>query len=162
LDETGSLPSQLYITIPVPNENDYQKICRPKQEGVWDRIQQTIAMVKDLKTRTCARITSVKGLNIRADLVESYVKFIQNMQPNFLDIKGFTLEGASLKIAERIGGKAENAEFVPDFNCLMEFATKLSQVGGFEIIETHEKSRDILLRVNWPKDKSIKLTPNQI
>lgn len=164
MNENGTLPTQLYITIPPPDLKNYRKICRPQENDTWEKLQKTISMIKDLKTRTCFRITSVRELNVRDELIEEYANYIEEAQPDFLDIKGFTLEGSSLSIGKRMGkgDNYDNSTFVPDFEYLMNFAKKLEIAGGFEIIETHEKSRDILLRVAWPKHRSIVIKPDQV
>jgi wyosine [tRNA(Phe)-imidazoG37] synthetase (radical SAM superfamily) len=95
-------------------------------------------------------------------MVSDYVDLIENAEPNFLDLKGFTLEGSSMNISKRLGTKEGGDNFFPDFEYLLNFAQKLENESSFKIIETHEKSRDILLRVAWPEDRSIKITTDQI
>ncbi|MCP4761102.1 MAG: radical SAM protein [archaeon] len=162
LNETGNLPSQLYITIPPPDMESYLKICRPRIKETREKIQKTLNMVKSLDTRTVLRITSVKHLNIKDEMIKGYIDLINEVQPNFLDIKGFTLEGASLNISERIGNSEPGSYYFPDFKYLLSFAQNLAEQGDFEIIEIHEKSRDILFRINWPEEKSIIITHDQI
>lgn len=162
LDENEELPTILYVTIPAPNEEAYKYICRPRIPGTWQKILKTLDMLKTLKTRTVIRITSVKNLNNNSDLVPEYVALINRAAPDFVDIKGFTLEGGSMNIAERLNSDTLSNEYVPSFSDLMKFADELGQNGGYKIIETHEKSRDILLRAEWPEGKSIKITPEQV
>jgi len=162
MDESGTLPTQLYVTIPAPNEQTYKKVCRPKDRNTWDKIQETLSILPDLKTRTCIRITCVKNLNLFDEMVSDYVELIENAEPNFLDLKGFTLEGSSMNISNRLGTKEGGDKFFPNFEYLLNFAQKLENESSFKIIETHEKSRDILLRVAWPEDRSIKITTDQI
>jgi wyosine [tRNA(Phe)-imidazoG37] synthetase (radical SAM superfamily) len=162
LSDNGNLPTQLYMTLPPPDINNYKMICKPRLNGLWDNINRTLSMLSDLKSRTVLRITSLKNLNIKDEMIEGYIERIQLARPDFLDIKGFTLEGASMNISDRIGSKEPGSYYFPSFDDLMNFAKKISSKSGFEIIETHKKSRDILLRVAWPKDKDIKITSDQI
>ena len=162
LQDNGNLPTQLYMTLPPPDENNYKHICKPRLKGLWSNIQKTLSMIGDLKCRTVLRITSVKNLNIKDEMIDEYARIIKAANPDFLDLKGFTLEGASMDISNRFGSQEPGSYYFPTFNDLMDFAEKLSAKGGFEIIESHEKSRDILLRVGWPKDKTIKITSDQI
>lgn len=162
LNQENNLPSQLYLTIAAPNEEAYNNVCRPRVPGTWNKIQKTLNLLKDLKTRTVIRITSVRELNIKDEFVDDYVKIINNSLPNFVDIKGFTLEGASMDISGRMNSDFPNDYYVPSFTELMEFARKLEATGGYKIIATHEKSRDILIRVNWLEDKTILITPDQV
>lgn len=158
--QNNSLPTQLYVTLPAPNKRDFIKITRPLIKDSWEKLQQTLALLPQLPCRTVVRITSVKFLNINLDLVEQYAKILRENPPNFVDIKGFTVEANALELKNRLGVFAKDRElrdFAPSFQDLLEFAQKLSEETGFPIIETHEASRDILLRVNWPKDQSIKI-----
>ncbi|MHA1822095.1 MAG: radical SAM protein [Promethearchaeota archaeon] len=161
LNETGTLPSILYITLPPPSIEEYKKICRPRVKGTWESIMKTLDMLKDLKTRTVLRITSIKNLNIKEEQIKSYVKILERVQPDFLDIKGFTLEAGSLNISKRLGSKMPVSYYFPKFDDLMNFARKLEEMSGYKIIRTHEPSRDILIRVKWPKEE-IKLTESEI
>ncbi len=162
LNDVGALPTQLYVTIPAPNEQTYKKVCRPKDRNTWNKILKTLLILPDLKTRKCIRITCVKNLNLSDKMVPDYVELIENAKPDFLDLKGFTHEGSSMNISKRLGTKEGGDFFFPNFEYLLKFAQKLENEGNFKIIETHEKSRDILLRVGWPEDKSIKITKEQI
>jgi wyosine [tRNA(Phe)-imidazoG37] synthetase (radical SAM superfamily) len=162
LEDNAELPTILYVTLPPPNLDLYYKICKPRSDKTWEKIHQTLKLLKNLKTRTVLRITSVKNLNITPNLIEQYVALINDIQPNFLDIKGFTLEGGSMTISNRLGTDHTGAYYVPEFEDLFQFALELQNKGNYEIIQTHQKSRDILLRINWPKNKSIKIEKNEI
>ncbi len=157
LQETNSLPSILYVTLPPPSISDYKHIHRPKIKDAWEKIHTTLKMLKDLKTRTVLRITAVNHLNIQDKLVDGYVSKIEEIQPNFIDIKGFTLEGASMSISDRLDSDQPGSYYFPEFSELMHFANLVSDRSGLKIVETHEKSRDILLTVNWDSNKSIVL-----
>ena len=146
LQETNCLPSILYVTVPPPNQEDYRKIHRPKVKGAWDSIQKTLGLLKDLSTRTVLRITAVNHLNIRDDLIDGYVETIKRVKPNFVDIKGFTLEGSSMSISKRLATNEPGSYYFPDYQEINQFAKKISEQSGYEIAATHEKSRDILLQ----------------
>jgi tRNA wybutosine-synthesizing protein 1 len=162
MDDNGTLPTQLYITLAAPNKKIYQETCRPLIKDNWDKIQKSLELLPSLKTRTCIRITSVKNLNISDDYIDDYIKLIMKSQPNFVDIKGFTLEGLAMKISKRMNSPKHGSYYFPDFDFLMNFAKALEERGDFEILETHKKSRDILLRVSWPKNSNIKIQNNEI
>ncbi|MHA1672248.1 MAG: radical SAM protein [Promethearchaeota archaeon] len=156
----NNLPTQLYVTLAAPTKRDFSKICRPLTKNAWEYLNETISLLPQLPCRTVVRITSVKFLNINDDMVETYAKILKSNPPNFVDIKGFTVEANALRLEERLGRFKEDhelREFAPSFQDLLHFAEKLADATGFEIIESHEASKDILLRANWPKDKSIKI-----
>ncbi|TFH30477.1 MAG: 4-demethylwyosine synthase TYW1, partial [Promethearchaeota archaeon] len=156
----NNLPTQLYVTLAAPTKRDFSKICRPLTKNAWENLNETLSMIPQLPCRTVVRITSVKYLNINDEMVETYANILKTNPPNFVDIKGFTVEANALKLEERLGRFKEDhelREFAPSFHDLLHFAQKLAEATGFEIIETHEASKDILLRANWPKGKSIKI-----
>ncbi|MHA1611029.1 MAG: radical SAM protein [Promethearchaeota archaeon] len=158
--QENNLPTQLYVTLAAPTKRDFSKICRPLTKHAWENLLETISILPQLPCRTVVRITSVKYLNINDDMVQTYADILKSNPPNFVDIKGFTVEANALKLGERLGkfkGDHELREFAPTYQDLLHFAQKLAEATGFEIIETHEASKDILIRANWPKDKSIKI-----
>ncbi len=155
--EKNQLPTQLYITLPAPNRESYLRICRPMIRGGWEKLLETLTMLPQLPCRTVVRITSVKYLNINLEMVPEYVKILKESPPDFIDIKGFTVEAHALEMQKRLGGEHELREYRPTHGDLMEFAQALEKQGGFKIIEAHEQSRDILLRGKWPEGKSIKI-----
>ncbi|MHA1682751.1 MAG: radical SAM protein [Promethearchaeota archaeon] len=162
IEKMHSLPSQFYFTLPPPSEQLYKKIHRPSIKGAYAKIKKTLELIPSLNTRTCLRITLVKGLNgiTSPPLVEGYVKLITKANPNFVDIKGFAVEARALNLKKRLGlgGKGtaigESAEFAPTFEEILEFAKKLSEKGNFPIVELSKPSRNVLLLVNWPEGKS--------
>ncbi|MBD3352644.1 MAG: radical SAM protein [Candidatus Lokiarchaeota archaeon] len=162
MNETGTLPSILYITLPPPKKTEYTKVCRPRVKHTWDKIQETLKILKELNTRTVLRITSVNHINIEHEMIAGYAKIIEETQPDFVDVKGFTLEGSSMQISDRLSNQHKGSYYVPTFQELLDFSNQLCLNREFEVIETHEKSRDILIRVNWPKDRGIKIQENEI
>lgn len=154
----NTLPTQLYVTLAAPNSAVYKEICKPASDNEWDRLMETLQLLKELPCRTVIRITCVKKLNMGTEFVNEYGTLINDAQPDFLDLKGFTAEANALKINDRTLDSKEIREYTPDYEDLLEFAEDFEKEFGFEIAERVEVSRDILLRVAWPKDKSIVIT----
>jgi tRNA wybutosine-synthesizing protein 1 len=157
LKNDHQLPTQLYVSIPAPTKDLYLKICRPMTANTWENILQTFSLLPSLPCRTVIRITAVKYLNISPELAPLYVKIFDLGRPNFIDIKGFTVEGNALEMQNRFHGDHNLREYPPSFQDLLEFAKALEIHGSYEIIRTHEGSRDILLRGTWPKEKPIEI-----
>ncbi|MHA1749809.1 MAG: radical SAM protein [Promethearchaeota archaeon] len=155
------LPTQFYFTLPHPDKKKYLKIHRPSISNGYERIKQTLDLVPSLSCRTCLRITLVKKVNDLSDLsvVKGYVKMIEKANPNFVDIKGFSVEARAMMIKKRLGlggqgvSISEGAAYVPTFDDALNFAKELSDMGGFPIVETSRTARNILLLVNWPRNK---------
>ena len=69
LETLDSLPSQLYLTLPAPNEKLYKKVCRPIIRNGWNRIITSLDLLESLSCRSLVRITAVKELNINENLI---------------------------------------------------------------------------------------------
>ena len=131
------------------------------REG-WEKIMETLKMLSTLPCRTVVRITSMKYVNILPEMVADYAKVLKMGTPNFIDIKGVTIEAHALNLQSRLKGPHSLREYAPTYDELLEFAQALEKEGGFPIIETHRASRDILMRGNWPADQSIKIDFNNV
>jgi len=152
IEKLNSLPSQLYITLPAPNEKIYKKTCRPMIKNGWERIMQSINLVDSLSTRTLIRLTAVQNLNING-FINDYIKIIEKANPNFFEIKGFTLQAKALQIKDRLKSEKEVQEFFPEYEYLEKLAKDFERKSGFPIIYSNKVSRDFLFAVNWDKNK---------
>jgi wyosine [tRNA(Phe)-imidazoG37] synthetase (radical SAM superfamily) len=153
IKKMNTLPTQMYVSMPVDSPQDYARICRPGSGKQWDNFLETLELLPTLSCRTCIRITAIQSLNM--ERAEGFARLIERAYPNFIDIKAFTLEAASLLIGKRLQDHTPRKSFQPSFKELQAFAQRLSEAGNFPIIEQVKKSRDILLRGNWPERKSI-------
>ena len=152
IENMDILPSQFYFTLAAPNKKIYQKTCRPMIKEGWNRVLDTMNLIESLDCRTLIRLTAVKDLNINEILIEEYAKIIEKANPNFFEIKGFTLQAKALLIKERLKSELPLQEYFPDFDYLHKIALKFQEISGFPIIYANETSRDILFAVNWDKD----------
>jgi len=152
------LPTQLYITLPAPNELTYKKICRPMIKNGWNRIMKSLESLNTLSCRTLVRLTGVKNLNLSEDYIQDYIKIIKKANPNFFEIKGFTLQAKALQIKDRLKSDKPSQYYFPDFEFLENFALKFEKIGGFPLIYKNEASRDFLFAINWDKEKDPKIT----
>jgi len=125
IENLDTLPSQLYITLPAPNEQIYKKVCRPMIKDGCNRVLYTMNLIESLDCRTLIRLTAVKDLNISETLIKEYVKIVEKANPNFFEIKGFTLQAKAILIKERLKSEGPLQDYFPDFNYLHEIALKL-------------------------------------
>ncbi len=149
------LPSQLYITLAAPNEMIYKKICRPMIRNGWSNIMDSMDLIESLSTRTLIRLTAVKNLNINENLINDYIKIIEKANPNFFEIKGFTLQAKALLIKERLQSDKPIQYYFPDYEYLDYIASKFEERGNFPLIYKNEVSRDFLFLVNWDREKDL-------
>ncbi|MHA2290350.1 MAG: radical SAM protein, partial [Promethearchaeota archaeon] len=129
IESLNSLPSQLYITLPAPNKEIYKEVCRPMIKNGWENIMQSLDLVESLTCRTVVRLTAVKNLNLFDELVEDYVKIIEKANPNFFEIKGFTLQAKALNIKDRLKSDKPIQHYFPAYEDLEELAIKFEEIG---------------------------------
>jgi wyosine [tRNA(Phe)-imidazoG37] synthetase (radical SAM superfamily) len=165
LNETGNLPTQLYVTLAAPDKELYLQVCSsvkpffPVNEDHWDRLNQTLSMLGSLKCRTVIRITSVRGVNMTKP--SSYRELVQTSRPSFLEVKGFSISGNAPRISERLGQTDLGSKdptlmksalaFAPTHEEIMQFSKDISgDYTIFPLISQSELNRQVLMKVNWP------------
>lgn len=168
LNETGNLPTQLYVTLAAPNKETYLRVCSsakpffPVNEDHWERLNQTLSMLATLNCRTVIRITSVRGVNMIE--ARSYRELVQKSNPNFLEIKGFSISGNAPRISERLGETdlgpndptlMKNAlAYAPTHEEIIKFAKDISNdFSLFPLVSQSELNRQVLMSVNWEPGK---------
>jgi len=118
-------------------------------------IKKFVVQIESLNCRTLIRLTAVKDLNISLNdrLIKDYIEIIKKANPNFFEIKGFTLQAKALLIKERLKSENPLQSFFPEYEYLLKIAQKFEELGNFPLIYTNEPSRDFLFAVNWDKEK---------
>jgi wyosine [tRNA(Phe)-imidazoG37] synthetase (radical SAM superfamily) len=157
VNELDPFPSQIYFTLPAPNEKIYKKTCRPMIKNGWEKIMETMNIIESLSCRTLVRLTAVKNVNISEEIIKDYIKIIEKANPNFFEIKGFTLQAKALLINERLKSEESLNYYFPDYEYLFEIAQQFEQIGNFQLIYRNEASRDFLFAVNWDETKDPKI-----
>lgn len=157
ISQLNPLPSQLYITLPAPNENIYRKTCRPMIKNGWEKIMESMDLVESLSTRTLIRLTAVQNLNINNGFMDEYLKIIEKANPDFFEIKGFTLQAKALDINKRLKSEKNIQAFFPEYEYLEKIALEFEKKSGFPIIYKNKASRDFLFAINWNENKDPKI-----
>jgi len=164
LKDADSLPTQLYVTMAAPDKETYLRVCSsvkpyfPVHEDHWERLNKTLGMLSSLDCRTVIRITSVRGVNMTN--CEGYRETIQKANPNFLEVKGFSISGNAPRISERLGqtdigykdpSLLKNAlKYAPTHKEVFDFAKKISHdFRVFPLINQSELNRQVLMGVSW-------------
>ncbi|MBN1802728.1 MAG: radical SAM protein [Candidatus Lokiarchaeota archaeon] len=155
IEQLEVLPSQLYVTLPAYDEQSYKKICRPTIRGGWERLNKTLNLLQSLTCRTLIRLTAVKDNNINEQLIKKYAEIVKKAQPNFFEIKGFTLQAKALLIKERLKSDKEVQDFFPSYEYLENIALEFERISGFPLIYSNKVSRDFLFAVDWDKEKDL-------
>ena len=107
LEKQKALPTQLTISMNAPNKELFQVWHNSKNRDAWKKFNQTLDIIKKLKTKTrrAIRLTLVKELpsgdksnkitNMSDKHVVEYAKLIQKADPDFIHVKGFKSLGYS-------------------------------------------------------------------
>jgi tRNA wybutosine-synthesizing protein 1 len=133
--ENISLPWNLYVTIPAPNKEVYEKLCIPQIPDGWERIMETLELFPSLDTKKVTRLTLVKGYNLKKP--EEYAKLIEKASPNYVEAKAYMFVGFSrLRLT---------IEAMPSFSEIMRFAQQLEEMTNYKIKDASEDSRVVLL-----------------
>lgn len=127
-------PTQMYITLPAPNERTFNKCCRPLVKGAWQRIQKSLSLLSKFN-RSVVRLTVVKSLNMLNP--EEYAEILSKAAPDFVEVKAYMFLGLSRK---RL--KIEN---MPLHSEVKEFAGKINKHLGYTIAGESTASRVVLL-----------------
>jgi len=157
IEKLESLPTQLYITLPAPNDQIYKRVCRPMIKNGWTSILNSLDLINSISCRSVVRLTAVKDLNLNEQVIDEYAKIIEKANPNFFEIKGFTLQAKALLIQERLKNEKPVKDYFPEYNYLADLALKFEEMSGFPLIYENKASRDFLFAINWDKNKDPKI-----
>lgn len=127
-------PTQLYITLPAPDEKTYLKCCLPLIKGGWKKINESLSLLKKFK-RPTIRLTLVKGINMAKP--ELYAELIKKSRPLFVECKAYMFVGYSQQRLE-IGNMPHHKE-------VREFAREIAKHSGYKMVDEKENSRVVLM-----------------
>ncbi|MDP6459726.1 MAG: 4-demethylwyosine synthase TYW1 [Candidatus Hydrothermarchaeota archaeon] len=128
-------PTQLYISLIAYDPALYKKINVPLYKDGWERLNQSLEVMRDKKGRKALRITLVKGFNLEAP--EKFVKLVLKADPDYIEPKGYVHVGYSRKRLTR--------EHMPTYEEVMEFGRMLGEEINYEITNSTKASKVALL-----------------
>ena len=129
------LPTQLYVSLTAPNREVFRRLTLPTDEQAWDRLIESLAIVRDLKTRRVVRHTLVKGWNL--GWVAEYADLDLEARPDFIEPKGYVYMGKSRR---RLG-----RDHVPAHEEIGGFARRLARRTGYLVLDESPDSKVFLL-----------------
>lgn len=129
-------PSQLYISLDGDNEKTYNSLCNPQIDNAWDKLISSLEYLPSFNTKTCLRITCVKGENMKNP--EQYAKLIKIANPDYIEVKGYMCVGYS---RERL-----TLANMPEHDEILDFSLKIANEIGREVINQSKISRVVLLK----------------
>lgn len=135
LSRIGKEPSQLYVSVSAPDESTYRSVCRPLISDGWERLNETLELLKSFSCPTVIRMTLAKGVNMIN--AEGYSRLIEKADPTYLEPKAAMAVGF---FTRRLPWKA-----MPFYREIREFAESLSRLTGYGVINEAEPSGVVLL-----------------
>jgi tRNA wybutosine-synthesizing protein 1 len=141
------LPTQLYVSVTAPNAEVFRRLTMPAHDNAWDRLLESLEILRDLPTRRVIRHTLVRGWNL--GWLRDYAELDLQGRPDFIEPKGYVYMGKS---RQRLG-----RDHVPTHEEIGIFARDLSRRTGYRIADESPDSKVYLLArdgaVRWlPKD----------
>lgn len=134
-------PSQLYMSLDAPDLETYLRVCQPKSPALWDRINESLEVMKEKRSRTVIRTTLVKGENMFNP--EGYAELIKRASPDFVEIKAYMHLGFSRLRLDRSA--------MPTHAEVLEFSKELAKHLGYDITDESDISRVVLLSKDGKK-----------
>jgi tRNA wybutosine-synthesizing protein 1 len=128
-------PTQLYVSVCAPDKETYEIVCRPQVPKAWDKLNETLENLPNLKCPTVMRITSVRGLNMRN--TEGYARLIRKAEPTYIETKAYMHVGFSRRRLDY--------ENTPSHSEIREFSEQLRDSTGYNLIDESAESRVVLL-----------------
>ncbi|MCW3983611.1 MAG: 4-demethylwyosine synthase TYW1 [Candidatus Bathyarchaeota archaeon] len=135
LSKLSHEPTQLYVSLCAPNEDVYNKVCRPQFPKAWKNLNESLELLKSFRCPTVTRMTLVKDHNMNE--VDGYAKLIEKAQPTYIEAKAYMHIGFS--------GLRLGFDQMPMHGEVREFAEKLAEASGYRVIDEAPESRVVLL-----------------
>jgi tRNA wybutosine-synthesizing protein 1 len=130
--------TQLYISVDAPNKEMLREIDRPLFPDYYERFLKSLELMQKKKFRTCLRVTLIKNINDKEELLADYKEHIELAMPEFVEVKAYMFLGASREVMQE-----ENMPYHED---VTEFTKKLVEVlPDYELVDEYTPSRVILL-----------------
>lgn len=140
LKNKNQLPTQLYVSVNTSNKKLYDRFHRSSMKNAWEKLNETLEIIKDLECRTVFRMNLVKDLNMNKEHVKEYAELIRKAQSDFIEVKGFMSIGFA---RERLG-----YDRMPSFEEMLKFVKSLEKElksEGYKLLDSHEYSRAFVL-----------------
>jgi len=136
LKSLETLPTQLYVSLCSNSKEMMDKVQKPLIKNSWEKMNKTLELLSDLKTRKVIRLTLVRDLNMIEP--EKYARLIEKALPNFVECKAFMSVGFS---RQRLPYSS-----MPSHKEIKEFSEKLANSLGYKIADEKKDSRVVLLK----------------
>jgi tRNA wybutosine-synthesizing protein 1 len=131
----GQEPTQMYVSVCAPNKDTYRRVCRPQVPEAWEKLNQTLDLLPSFRCPTVIRSTLVRDHNMGD--VEGYARLVAKAEPTYVEAKAYMHVGFS---GLRLGFDA-----MPSHEEVREFALRLAEKTGYQVLDEAPDSRVVLL-----------------
>jgi tRNA wybutosine-synthesizing protein 1 len=139
LNDNNCLPTQLYVSIESSNKKQHMFINQPKIKDSWERLNKTIDLLPNIKTRRVIRFTLIKDINSSKECLDDFLEMFERTNTDFLEIKSYMYLGASRNILKK--------ENMPSYEECLKYAQDLEKKSKlFKIVDSCERSQIVLLK----------------
>ncbi|TRO53002.1 4-demethylwyosine synthase TYW1 [Candidatus Bathyarchaeota archaeon] len=135
LKTLSSEPTQLYISLCAPDEETYNKTCRPMVPNAWEKVLETIELLDSFNCPTVLRNTLVPKLNMHSP--QKYGKLAELGNVTYMEPKAAMSVGAA---RERFGYRD-----MAWFSQIQDFAREIADSCSYNVIDEHRFSNIVLL-----------------
>lgn len=139
LADEDALPTQLYLSTNAADRAAFERINRPRYADSWERWSESLAMLRDLRTRTVIRITLIRDYNTGPGAAAAFAGMLSAASPHFVEAKSYMHVGRSINRLER--------DHMMRHEEVRRFASEMATSSGglFEEADESEASRIVLL-----------------
>jgi len=128
-------PTNLYISFYGTTPEMYKRTAVPMIKDFWERVMQSMSLLKQFQCNTVMRLTLSKRLNFMDP--QGYATFADRFEPKFIECKAFMAVGGSRK--------AMKYEQMPLHSEIQEFAAEIERHSSYRIVDEKSDSRVVLL-----------------
>jgi tRNA wybutosine-synthesizing protein 1 len=142
LSELKVEPSQLYVSVCAPDEKTYNLTCRPLIPDGWEKLMESLELLRSFNCPTVLRHTLVPNINMHN--IQGYAKLAEVSDATYLEPKAAMSVGYARK---RFGYK--DMAWHGD---VRRFAEDLAIESGYNILDEQPQSSIVLLsKLKKPK-----------
>jgi tRNA wybutosine-synthesizing protein 1 len=128
-------PTQLYLSLIAHDEELYKRMNAPQLRDGWERLNRSLEIFSQQRSRKVIRITLVRGYNLEHP--ERFAELIEKANPDHIEPKGYVHVGYSRRRLERPD--------MPSLEEVLEFSEILGQETGYSIRDYSKDSKVALL-----------------
>ncbi|MET1102175.1 MAG: 4-demethylwyosine synthase TYW1 [Pyrodictiaceae archaeon] len=137
LAELDEEPTQLYVSIEAWDKKSYNEFNKPLLPNLWESTLKTLEILPSFSSPTVIRFTLVKSFNMHDKALREWARLVEISQPTYIELKAYMYIGMSRQRLSK--------DDMPRHEEVLEFAKKLSELTGYNILSQQISSRVVLL-----------------